>query len=79
MNTIAADITEYLANGGLCNPELVDHDTVCDLLIAARAEIARLQPTAAERHEIALAAAEIEGWGGYVTAEMLHAFLERTR
>ena len=33
------DIADYLANGGLFNPELANHKKVRDLLIACRIEI----------------------------------------
>lgn len=33
---VPAKITEYLSNGGLFNPELMDHEAVRDLLIHAR-------------------------------------------
>lgn len=35
-------ITEYLAAGGLFNPEMMEHDKVRDLLVDCRAEIQRL-------------------------------------
>ena len=34
-------ITEYLASGGLFNPELADHSAVRDLLIECRDELSR--------------------------------------
>lgn len=34
--TLSERITEYLGNGGLFNPELMDHDKVRDLLIECR-------------------------------------------
>ncbi|TCR64655.1 hypothetical protein [Bosea sp. BK604] len=37
---IAERITDYLANGGLFNPELADHVAVRDLLIECRAALA---------------------------------------
>lgn len=33
---VPARITEYLSNGGLFNPELMDHEAVRDLLVDAR-------------------------------------------
>ena len=36
-------ITNYLSNGGLFNPESMDHDKVRDLLIECRDEIERLR------------------------------------
>lgn len=36
---ILEKIEEYLSNGGLFNPELMDHDKVRDLLIECRKEI----------------------------------------
>lgn len=38
-----ARITEYLGNGGLFNPELMDHNAVRDLVIGCRDEIERLR------------------------------------
>ena len=42
-NPVNEKIKEYLLNGGLFNPEYMDHTTVRDLLISAAAEIERLQ------------------------------------
>lgn len=42
-NPISDRITEYLSNGGLFNPELMDPTAVRDLLIDARKEINRLE------------------------------------
>jgi len=36
-------ITEYLAAGGLFNPEAMEHDKVRDLLLDCRDEVKRLQ------------------------------------
>ena len=36
VNDLADKITEYLANGGLFNPELMDHGAVRDLLIECK-------------------------------------------
>ena len=36
-------ITNYLANGGLFNPEMMDHEKVRDLLMESRAELIRLR------------------------------------
>lgn len=36
---VADRITDYLASGGLFNPELVNHEAVRDLLIDARAAL----------------------------------------
>lgn len=36
MSDVPERITEYLANGGLFNPELAQHAAVRDLLIDAR-------------------------------------------
>lgn len=38
MSEIVDRITEYLASGGLFNPELMEHKKVRDLLTDARAE-----------------------------------------
>lgn len=40
---LVEEINEYLANGGLFNPELADHHAVRDLLIECREEIIRLE------------------------------------
>lgn len=40
--SITDRITAYLSNGGLFNPELMEHDKVRDLLIDTRDEIERL-------------------------------------
>jgi hypothetical protein len=40
--TVNERITEYLTNGGLFNPELMDHNAVRDLLMDARTEITDL-------------------------------------
>ena len=42
-NPVNEKIKEYLLNGGLFNPEYMDHTTVRDLLISAAAEIERLE------------------------------------
>ena len=42
-NPINEKIKEYLLNGGLFNPEYMDHTTVRDLLIEAASEIERLE------------------------------------
>lgn len=41
--TIIDRINNYLASGGLFNPEAMDHDKVRQLLIDCRDEIERLQ------------------------------------
>jgi hypothetical protein len=41
--SVTERITSYLSNGGLWNPELMEHEKVRELLIDARAEIERLQ------------------------------------
>lgn len=80
----AADrITEYLCHGGLCNPELMQHDRVRDLLIDCRDEVARLRLTDAERDAVALmaeVAADPRGvavYAGYEVAATLRGLLER--
>lgn len=40
---IVARLREYLASGGLFNPELMDHAAVRDLLIDCRHEIERMR------------------------------------
>lgn len=42
-NPIIVRIKEYLANGGLFNPELMDHNEVRNLLLDAAEEIQRLE------------------------------------
>ena len=42
-NPVNEKIKEYLLNGGLFNPEYMEHEKVRDLLIAAAAEIQRLE------------------------------------
>lgn len=42
MTEIENKITDYLASGGLFNPEFMEHDKVRDLLIDCRKEIQRL-------------------------------------
>jgi len=42
-NPTIAKIKEYLLNGGLFNPELMNHTEVRDLLLEAADEIARLE------------------------------------
>ena len=42
-NPVNERIKEYLLNGGLFNPEYMNHEQVRDLLIAAAAEIQRLE------------------------------------
>jgi len=42
-------IRGYLGNGGLFNPEMMEHDKVRDLIMACRDEIERLQH---EKHEL---------------------------
>ena len=46
MTDIAQRITDYLASGGLFNPEQADHDAVRDLLIDCRAELAEARKDA---------------------------------
>jgi hypothetical protein len=41
--SILATIQSYLGNGGLFNPEMMDHDKVRDLIMDCRTEIERLQ------------------------------------
>jgi hypothetical protein len=41
--TITEQITEYLASGGLFNPEAMEHGKVRDLLLDCRDEVKRLQ------------------------------------
>lgn len=41
--TVVECITDYLASGGLFNPELANHDAVRQLLIDARDEIKAVQ------------------------------------
>jgi hypothetical protein len=41
--SIPEQIRDYLCSGGLFNPEMMDHDKVRDLLVAARDEIDRLR------------------------------------
>lgn len=43
MTDIVETIAEYLSMGGLFNPEMMEHDTVRNLIIECRAEIARLR------------------------------------
>lgn len=42
-NPVTEKIKEYLMAGGLFNPEHMEHEKVRDLLIAAAAEIQRLE------------------------------------
>jgi hypothetical protein len=42
-NPVNEKIKEYLLNGGLFNPEYMNHTTVRDLLIEAMKEIQRLE------------------------------------
>ena len=42
-NPVNEKIKEYLLNGGLFNPEYMDHTAVRDLLIEAASEIERLE------------------------------------
>ena len=42
-NPVLERIKEYLLNGGLFNPELMDHEKVRTLLLDAAAEIQRLE------------------------------------
>ncbi|WP_353265836.1 hypothetical protein [Gemmatimonas sp.] len=44
-------ITEYLSNGGLVNPELMDHAKVRDLLIDCRTRLATLDAERARERE----------------------------
>ena len=43
MNRIVERINDYLTNGGLFNPELMDHEKVRNLLLDSRSEIQRIQ------------------------------------
>jgi len=42
-NPVIERIKEYLLNGGLFNPEMMEHEKVRDLLISAAGEIQRLE------------------------------------
>ncbi len=42
-NPVNEKIKKYLLNGGLFNPEYMEHEKVRDLLIEAAAEIERLK------------------------------------
>ncbi len=44
---IAKRITDYLIGGGLFNPELADHEAVCELLVDCRDTIELLEKDAA--------------------------------
>ena len=46
---VPARVTEYLASGGLWNPELADHDEVRHMLIDARDVIEIIQRERGER------------------------------
>jgi hypothetical protein len=46
-NRVADKITDYLASGGLFNPELMEHQKVRDLLIECRTEIEVLDESVA--------------------------------
>lgn len=41
--TVEDQITDYLSNGGLFNPEMMNHEQVRDLLMVCRDEISRLK------------------------------------
>lgn len=43
MNATSALIAEYLGNGGLFNPEMMDHDKVRDMLIDLRDQMVELE------------------------------------
>lgn len=43
MTDLAARIAAYLSGGGLFNPELANHDAVCDLIIDCRTRIEELE------------------------------------
>ena len=43
MSDIVETIAEYLSMGGLFNPEMMEHDTVRNLIIECRAEITSLR------------------------------------
>jgi len=68
-------ITAYLFGGGLCNPEMANHDAVRDLLIDSRTEIERLRLTDEERDAIGEAIRLGGQWGW---SETLRGLLERT-
>lgn len=48
MTDVTDGIRDYLASGGLFNPELMDHQRVRDLIIECRDEIERLREERAE-------------------------------
>lgn len=47
--TVEERISSYLGNGGLFNPEMMEHDKVRDLLIDCRAEIRRVNEESAQQ------------------------------
>lgn len=42
--TLSEQITNYLSNGGLFNPEMMEHDKVRNLLMRCRARLDVLEP-----------------------------------
>jgi hypothetical protein len=52
MSELTDRITDYLANGGLFNPEYMEHEKVRHLLMDCRAEIEQLQLTYEERETV---------------------------
>jgi hypothetical protein len=65
--SVGERITEYLSHGGLFNPELMQHQTVRDLLIDCRCEIDRLREAI---RRLAEQDATLSVCDGNVTVEM---------
>jgi hypothetical protein len=65
--SVGERITEYLSHGGLFNPELMQHQTVRDLLIDCRGEIDRLREAI---RRLAEQDATLSVCDGNVTVEM---------
>lgn len=68
--SILEAIQSYLGNGGLFNPEMMEHDKVRDLIIACREELTRLQKYKSRMewlHDCSTGSTDAEGceWGIY--------------
>jgi len=68
--SILETIQSYLGNGGLFNPEMMEHDKVRDLIMACREELTRLQKYKARMewlHDCSPGSTDAEGceWGIY--------------
>ena len=59
--SVVERIDSYLANGGLWNPELANHDVVRDLLIDCRTELTTIREELASQYAFVVLSASTLG------------------